>query len=377
MPFGPRGRLPKALGLVLLIALCGACVIAGPAFRAEASTPPARGRAVAGLAVKRRVFPATAAESPCQRGSTGALVYHWPVKPFRRQHPIRGFFGDPRTIGKERLGTDGPGSVGSFTFHNGVDIYAPGGAAVYPVVSGLAHIKSGDEVSVTTGDGRAFQYFHITPAVTPGEPVVAYHTVLGHVKPIFQHVHLTEIDDFRPHNPLDPGHLEPYRDHTVPTIEQVTFASVNERRLDPRHLHGEVAIVAEVSDTTPLPVPGHWLGFPVTPAFVAWRLVSASGAVVDHGVAADFRHREPSMRDFWRVYAEGTYQNFPDFGHHFYWHVPGNYLFNLTAAPLDTRTLGRGTYRLTVVAADTCANRSTLTESIHIDNSQAARLSSS
>ena len=28
----------------------------------------------------------------------GASAYSWPFKPFNQQHPIRGFFGDPRTV---------------------------------------------------------------------------------------------------------------------------------------------------------------------------------------------------------------------------------------------------------------------------------------
>jgi murein DD-endopeptidase MepM/ murein hydrolase activator NlpD len=48
-------------------------------------------------------------------------------------------------------------TAGSFTFHNGVDISAPTGTPVYPVVSGIAHVNSGDLVAVTTNDRRAFQ----------------------------------------------------------------------------------------------------------------------------------------------------------------------------------------------------------------------------
>ena len=323
------------------------------------------------LEVTRRAFPAV--DSRCGRSDSGPLVYHWPVKPFLRQHPIRGYFGDPRTIGREQLGTDRRGSSGSFAFHNGVDIYAPDGTAVYPVVSGLAHIKSGDEVSVTTGDGRAFQYFHIAPAVTPGERVTAYRTVLGYVRRPFQHVHLTEIDDFRAHNPLDPGHLEPYHDRTVPTVEQFLFTNGDGRPLDPRALRGTVTIAADAADTPAMPVPGHWFGFPVAPAFVGWRLASQRGAVIYRRVAADFRFREPDQRDFWSVYAAGTYQNYPDFTHHLYWHMPGRYLFNLTPSALNTRKLRNGIYRITVVAADTCGNRSTLTEQIAVDNVRRAR----
>ena len=49
----------------------------------------------------------------------------WPFKPFDKQHPIRGFFGDPRTVYENGIlagGFDGPGF---FSFHQGVDISAP------------------------------------------------------------------------------------------------------------------------------------------------------------------------------------------------------------------------------------------------------------
>ncbi len=311
---------------------------------------------------------ALALDAPCDHFQRSPLAYGWPVKPFDRQHPIRGFFGDPRTIGLERLGSDRAGSLGSFTFHNGIDITAAPRTPVYPVVSGIAHVGSRDRVSVTTSDGRTFQYFHIDPVVQPGQPVTAYRTVLGTVKPVWNHVHLTEIDAFKAHNPLDPGHLEPYRDHTVPGIDRVTFTSPSGRQMNPLRLRGAILIAADAEDLPPVAVLGHWLGFPVAPALVTWRLASPDGRTLVRGVAADFRHTEPPTRDFWRVYGSGTYQNYPDFTHHLYWHVAGRYLFNLTRPSLDTRRFRNGTYLLTVVASDTCGNRGTFTEPIRIDN---------
>ena len=66
-----------------------------------------------------------------------ALAYPWPVKPFTRPHPVRGNFGDPRTVfagPPARLTLYSGG--GAFQFHDGVDISAPDGAAVYPVEPG-------------------------------------------------------------------------------------------------------------------------------------------------------------------------------------------------------------------------------------------------
>jgi hypothetical protein len=342
----------------LLAALVGAAAVCS-----HAAATPIRSR---GPLVRRRLTEAV--NSPCDHPVAGPFTYHWPVKPFDRQHPVRGFFGDPRTVGPGRPGSDRPGSRGSYTFHNGIDIAAAGGTAVYPVVSGIAHVASGDRVNVTTGEGRTFQYFHIQPKVTSGQPVYAERTVLGFVKARFEHVHLTEIDNFRAHNPLDPGHLEPFVDHAIPAVDHLRFTTEEGRPLNPLDLRGDVQIAADAQDTTPMPVPGHWFDFPVAPALVTWRLTSADGRPIARGTVADFRHTEPLPRDFWHVYTSGTYQNFPDFGHHLYWHVPGVYLFTLTPSSLDTRLLPNGRYRLTVGVADTCANRSTLTEQIAIDN---------
>jgi hypothetical protein len=320
-------------------------------------------------AVKRRTVTRTSTlGSACTHVPAGPLVYHWPIKPFAQEHAIRGYFGDPRTVGLEALGADHRGSLGSFTFHGGVDISAPPGTPVYPVVSGIAHVRSGDFVSVTTDDGRTFQYFHIQPAVGPGQPVTAGRTVLGRVKRVWKHVHLGEIDHFRVHNPLDPGHLEPYRDHTIPDVAGLTFTASDGSALAPTGLHGLIQIVADAHDLPAMPVPGHWFDFPVTPALITWSLTLQDHLILRRTVV-DFRHTRPAERDFWRVYAPGTYQNFPDFDHHFFWRRPGRYLFNLTPTPLDTRLLANGMYTITVTAADTCGNQGRLIQTLTVNNS--------
>jgi len=312
-----------------------------------------------------------ARHSACDRPHTGPRVYHWPVKPFDRQHPVRGFFGDPRTVseGETELGDSSPAVPGSYTFHNGVDISAPTGTAVYPVVSGRAGIGYGDEVIVVTGDGRTFQYFHVRPAIRPGQHVVAYRTVIGHVLPGWLHVHLTEIDGFRVHDPLDPGHLEPYRDHTIPVVHRVDATGPAGTPLEEIDLHGGVRLVADASDMPPLPVPGEWFGFPVTPALIRWKLSRVGGhAVVPWRTAVDFRRTEPPNRRFWQVYAAGTYQNFPVFGRRYFMHRPGRYLFELTREPLNTRRFRNGAYVLAVRASDVCGNSGTLRVPVRIRN---------
>jgi pimeloyl-ACP methyl ester carboxylesterase len=332
----------------------------------KSKAPRATRSAARNPAVLRRS--ALAHDSSCDHPKPNLLAYHWPVKPFDRQHPTRGNFGDPRTLSPEELSEDRPRSPGSFTFHNGIDISAPTGTPVYPVVSGIAHVNSSDFVAVTTNDRRTFQYFHIKPAVQAGQPVIAYRTVLGKVQPKWQHVHLSEIDHFRAHNPLDPGHLDPYRDHTIPDVGELAFSTETGARLGPQALYGNVLIAASADDLPPIPVPGHWLDFPVTPALLAWRITSNAGIVLPETTVADFRHIEPRNQDFWQTYSAGTYQNFPDFNHHLYWHRRGNYLFNLTPTPLNTRQLPNGSYAITVDVADTCGNHSSLTEHVRVTN---------
>lgn len=309
-----------------------------------------------------RTTETVARPSRCSAPPTGRLDYAWPVQPFHVQHPIRGNFGDPRTISYERFGVDGLGELGAYSFHNGVDVSARPGTPVYPVVSGVAHVPDRTEVRVRA-TGRAFQYWHITPAVHDGEHVVAGRTVLGWVQSPARHVHLTEIDHGRVWNPAD--HLQPYRDSTVPAVRSVSFLGPSGRPLDPEALAGGVSIVAQADDTPPVPVPGAWGGFPVTPALVRWQL-RRDGRRVAGGTTADVRRTEPPSQRFWSVYAAGTYQNFPVFDHRYYWRRPGRFLFLLTPTPLDTGSLPDGSYTLRVLAQDVCGNRGTWTELVRV-----------
>lgn len=351
----PDARRRRGVGRFALLVVPAALALCSPAL--------------AGAEEGARTW-SPAPASVCDRPQHGALAYGYPIKPFDRQHPIRGNFGDPRTLASEsEPGRTSPRMPGSYSFHNGVDISAATGAAVYPVVSGTARVGYGDEVIVDTRDGRIFQYFHVRPAVAPGQQVVAYTTLIGHVLPRWLHVHLSEIDGFRVHNPVDPGHLEPYHDHTLPVVHVIEATTVAGSPIAELHLHGLVRFAAGASDEPPVPVPGSWFGFPVTPALVQWRLTARAGpTAVPWRTAADFRRREPPNRRFWDVYAPGTFQNFPVFGDEYFFQRAGRYMFQLTPRPLDTRLLPNGRYGLTVRAADVCGNSSTATVAVQIEN---------
>lgn len=108
--------------------------------------------------------------------------YQWPVKPFDRQHPVRGTFADPRTVFKASATLHGAlTGQGSFSLHRGIDIVAPDRTLVYPVASGTVTYVNGQWLKVDSGGGRVFEYWHIHAMVSAGAHVDAYQTVLGHI----------------------------------------------------------------------------------------------------------------------------------------------------------------------------------------------------
>ena len=207
---GARGRL--LVGLVFVTTSAAGCGLAGdlqdsgaaaqviPAAQAGlpismAMTAPAA--ALVDLAPEHKTR--RAAEASCGAGpSSGrSSSYGWPVKPFHRQHPVRGYFGDTR------IGPDPDGTIHR-TFHFGVDVSAPDGTAVYATVSGVvaANGLHPDVVRVLRGGGAELSYWHIAPAVRPGQRVVAYRTLIGRIEPGWGHVHLSEMHGGAYVNPL-------------------------------------------------------------------------------------------------------------------------------------------------------------------------------
>jgi murein DD-endopeptidase MepM/ murein hydrolase activator NlpD len=303
-------------------------------------------------------------------GSTATTSYGYPVKPFTSEHPVRGNFGDPRTLFTTPPTTAGAlyGS-GSFQFHFGVDISAPDGTPVYPVVSGTVSDINRDWAGVSCSDGRGFQYWHITPTVHVGDHVTAYVTVLGRIIRGTKHVHLTELQGGRPVNPLQVGHLTPYTDAHAPHIVAITVGRGVSTLELPNFLRGRVDLVAEVNDRPNLPVPGIWRNMPVAPARVTWHVEDMIGrTVLRPTVAVDFRSHIPSASRFWSVYARGSFQNMSVFGKHYSYMQPGRYLYRLTPAAFDTGTLKDGVYDLVVSASDIRGNTSTESLRITIHN---------
>ncbi len=314
---------------------------------------------------------AAAAGAPASAGSQSdpcSGPYGWPVKPFDRQHPIRGNFGDPRTVfdGRRKVTTILEGD-GTFSFHQGVDISAPDGSRVYPVASGTVTFVSKHRLTVACANGvRAFQYWHLTPAVRLGQSVEIGHTVLGRIERKREHVHLTHLENRRAVNPLARGFLTPYRDPTTPRVLRLEIRGSGTRPGIGAKARGNVTFVAQTADVPSVPVPGRWHGFPVTPARLSWRL-ERSGRTVMSGIARDGR-TVPKNAQFWQTYARGTYQNWPVFHGKKAQFVTGRYLFKLSSKPLDTRRLRNGVYELVVTARDAGGNSDVLSLRFTIDN---------
>jgi murein DD-endopeptidase MepM/ murein hydrolase activator NlpD len=308
------------------------------------------------------------------RSTRATQSYGWPVKPFNRQHPIRGYFGDPRTIftGRPTFRNLLSGA-GEFKFHFGVDICAPDGTAVYAVRSGTASVVNDEAVGVSAEDGSSMQYWHVVPAVRTGQSVVAYQTVIGHVIKATHHVHLTELRGGQPVNPLAPGHLAPYADHTTPEVSEILFRREPAgREIAPEFVKGRVYLIADASDMPAMPVlsPAHWRGLPVAPALVRWRIerVKTGKVVVSERTAFDVRSTLPPDEAFWTYYARGSHQNMLQFTTRRFWEQPGKYLYRLGRGAFDTRRLHDGLYRVVVTVSDSRGNSSSSSKLMTVYN---------
>jgi len=284
--------------------------------------------------------------------SAESVAYPWPVVPFNRQHPVRGFFGDPRI-----------GDGGGRAFHTGIDISAPDGAPVYAVAPGRVSI-GGPQIVVVVTPSRNFGYWHVVPAVANGVHV-PLHGLLGHVAAGWGHVHLAEHTTTPDPqgtywNPLRPGAITPFADYGPPSVSRVISpGSV---------LFGVVDIAADALDHPPIAPPPPWQTTPVTPALVRWRLLrDTRAAIIPWRVAADFRVSFPphvvgdSDVRFGTIYAPGTRQNHPD--------QPGVFRYWLDRQ-LDTRRYPDGNYQIEVEARDVRGNSGRRQLPVTIDNTR-------
>jgi hypothetical protein len=266
-------------------------------------------------------------------------AHPWPLKPFDKQHPVRGVFGDPRI-----------GDGGGKSFHFGVDVSGLDGTEVYAVNPGRISLD-GQNITVIEGPGHEHSYWHVDPVVKDGSHVQRG-DLLGHIAKPWGHVHLAERRGDAYWNPLRAGALTPFEDYGAPVVSEIVTSGKHDA------LFGRVDLVVEAFDHPPLSAPQPaWHGLPTGPALVRWRLVRNAEEVVPWRIVFDFRTsfvpkiagKPPSDVNFDSVYAPGTRQNKPPkAGVYRYW----------LARSFDTRKLPDGDFRLDVEAADIRGNAS-------------------
>jgi hypothetical protein len=266
---------------------------------------------------------------------SASATYGWPLKPFDRQHAVRGFFDDPRQEG-----------TGPASFHFGIDISARDGTAVYAVVDGTARLQP-DSVALVADNGeRTFSYWHVDPTVADRAHVAAGDQV-GTIKAGFGHVHFAELHGDRYVNPLRPGGIAPYVDTTSPAVAALG-AMTGDKRVADDAVHGVVDLVVDAFDTPSPPVPPPpWDTVRAAPAFIRWRLVPAGAPGAQWHTAVDFRSFLAPKEQFSSVYAPWTLLNRPS--------RPGHLVFYL-ARRWDSARLPDGRYRLQAEVFDSQGN---------------------
>jgi Peptidase family M23 len=262
--------------------------------------------------------------------------YPWPVEPFDKQHPVRGFFNDPRI------------QDASHAFHFGIDVSAPDGTPVYSVTPGKVFIEDkGNAVAVQAPNGRAFGYWHVKPAVVQHQQV-GLHQLLGHIEPGWGHVHLAESVAGKYLDPIRPGAIHPFVDVGHPTIAKIMFRR-GLSEVPAEQIKGRLDICCIAYDTTPIFVPAPWSHMPVSPSRVRYRIICAGKCVIQLRNGCDLRAFRPPTQ-FPLVYGPDTRQNHPN--------KPGLYVYNL-ARNWNSASLPNDVYHLEVQAADVHGNTAT------------------
>lgn len=274
--------------------------------------------------------------------STGCRSYGaqigWPLEPFHQQHPLRAGLNELR-----------PRSL-----HVGLDIQASDGAAVYAVQPGVAHVlaPSGPNARVQVGN---YVYWHITPAVSTGQRVSPFKTVIGKVMSGYGHIAFSELDSTSNYvNPLRPGGrvLEPYVDRAPPEIAQPAVAAGGQvvvSAYDPQ------TFVQRTTYITPV----------LAPAALAYRLYDSRGTPV---TPLEWAFRGAHLLP-WRghslIFGPGAgAPGFACFAQHSVC-VP-HWLYRVAGGltPPLPPTVAPGSYRLTIYAWDWADNKTALDTSV-------------
>jgi hypothetical protein len=280
-----------------------------------------------------RLAPFWADGLPCSVGCTAPGVPGWPLQPFHQQHAVRAGINELRPA----------------NFHVAVDIEASDFQPVYAIESGRASIRYPGTGDVNVDVGR-FYYWHITPAVSNGQYVVAFQTVIGHVLNGFGHVALSEGTTSDYLNPLRPGgSLRPYTDSEPPVIGL------------PR-VFADGRVIVGAFDPQSFIQKEHYETPVLAPSSLAWRLYDARGRALTalEWAMRGSQNYPPGLKPV--IFAPGASN--PGFAcflsqvrcipNWVYWLAGG------LTPPLPLHGLRSGRYRLTVYAWDWAGNTSAL-----------------
>jgi hypothetical protein len=284
-------------------------------------------------------------------------AYGWPIKPFNRQHPVRGQLNDPRMNGSTF------DSSTSLTFHSGVDIATRDGTAVYAVAAGRVHYLDQSAIAVRLPNvAVVFEYWHIVPVVN-NKALVKRHALLGFVEEGRGHVHFAQKLNRVYVNPLRRGGLTPYTDYTPPIINSISYYDGAYHDLDKAALSGKIRITVNTYDTQELA--SNWPWAVVTPTWVEWQLIDESGRTIEH------LHRDLGRKlyphNVLDIFAPGTRKNSKRSSLSF---VVGNYIY-WVGPERDTTYMWNGTYQLLVTVADIRGNETTQRASFTVANTVA------
>ncbi|MBX7101493.1 MAG: peptidoglycan DD-metalloendopeptidase family protein [Myxococcaceae bacterium] len=276
-------------------------------------------------------------------GPSVAAPYQWPLQPFDRQHPVRGFLNDPRCPG----GYDGTPT----SFHFGIDVAGADGTPVFAVEAGTLVVEAKEVLSVISDrGGRTFSYWHILPAGLKSRSHVERGQRLGTIAPGWGHVHLAEVRGGQYLNPLRKGAITPFFDYGAPKVRALE-ARAGTGTLPLIAVRGTIDLVVDAQDATPVRVEDpRWAGKPVTPALIRYRVLRGATELVPLTTAVDFRTAKLPRERFKLVFAPGTDQNHAD--------DPGRYWFWLRRG-WDTSSLAPGELTVEVTASDIRGNTST------------------
>ena len=171
--------------------------------------------------------------------------YNWPCEPFDQQHWINGTFCECRS------GTSGDIDH----FHDGVDIHLSQGGAVYSVINGsITSIGTPGQYGINSWvrvDRYAYVHVDPNPALSVGESVTAFETILGWTNS-WNHIH---FKDGYPGNEINAlrtnGGLGPFTDTYGPTVHDIHFYTDGlEMEFINNQIYGMVNIVSRATDHT-------------------------------------------------------------------------------------------------------------------------------